>query len=239
MIPRPGIAPFGRTAEGVEVQAITLRGAEITARILTFGAALQGLWLDGVGHSLTLGSDRLADYEAGMIHHGTLIAPVANRISGARALLDGRDLTFEKNFLGKMTLHSGAAGTQGKVWDLIAADASSAVLALDLADGEGGFPGNRRVEARFEVTGAALGLTVSARTDAPTFFNATNHSYWNLDGSEGWQGHRLRLAADEMLETDADDCATGAVLPVAGTDYDFRAGAVPAPGRPPFDHCFA
>lgn len=232
------IAIFGRTSGGAEVRAVTLRGAGLTARVLTWGAVVQGVWIDGIAHSLTLGSDRLADYEGAMICHGSLVAPVANRISDARAVLEGRALTFEKNFLGKMTLHSGSAGTQGKVWDLVTADRTSAVLALDLPDGEGGFPGNRRIEARFEVRGGALRLTVTGRTDGPTFFNATNHSYWNLDGTAGWAGHRLKLAADEMLVTDADDCVTGAVVPVAGTDYDFRAGRVPAPGQPPLDHCF-
>lgn len=232
------IATFGRTAGGVEVRAVTLRAEGITVRVLTWGAVLQGVWIDGIGHSLTLGSERLADHEGAMIYHGSLVAPVANRISGARAVLDGRELAFEKNFVGRMTLHSGSAGTQGKVWDLVSADRSSAVLALDLPDGEGGFPGNRRVEARFEVVGGRLRLTISARTDRPTFFNATNHSYWNLDGSDSWAGHRLKVAAEEVLESDGDDCVTGVVAPVAGTDYDFRAGHAPAPGAPPIDHCF-
>ncbi|WP_284164328.1 aldose epimerase family protein [Frigidibacter sp. SD6-1] len=233
------IMEFGKTADGRIVHAVTLRSGALTATVLTWGAVLQGLWLKGVPHSLTLGSDRLADYEGPMVHHGSLVAPVANRISGARAQLDGRELTFEKNHAGRMTLHSGSAGTQAKVWTIAQADARHVVLALDLADGEGGFPGNRHVEAGFEVTGAALRLTITATTDRPTFFNATNHSYWNLDGTATWEGHRLRVAAEERLLTDAEDCATGEVEPVAGGAYDFRSGATPVPGNPPIDHCFA
>ncbi|MCY1127390.1 galactose mutarotase [Frigidibacter sp. RF13] len=232
------ITEFGTTADGRPVRAVTLRSEDLTARILTWGAVLQGLWLKGVAHSLTLGSERLADYEGPMIYHGSLVAPVANRISGARAVLDGRELTFEKNHAGRMTLHSGSAGTQTKVWSLAAADARRVVLSLDLADGEGGFPGNRHVEAIFEVTGATLRLTISATTDRPTFFNATNHSYWNLDGSATWQGHQVRVAAEERLLTDAEDCATGEIEQVAGSAYDFRSGAAPVPGDPPIDHCF-
>jgi aldose 1-epimerase len=232
------ITEFGKTADGRTVQAIALRSGQVTARLLTWGAVLQGLWLQGVPYSLTLGSDRLADYEGEMIHHGALVAPVANRISGARAWLDGRELAFERNHAGRMTLHSGSAGTQGKIWGLAEAGRASAVLALDLPDGEGGFPGNRHVEAAFEVTGNALRLTISATTDRPTFFNATNHSYWNLDGGADWAGHRLRVQASERLPTDAQDCVTGAVEAVAGTAYDFRAAATPAPGTPPIDHCF-
>lgn len=234
----PGITDFGRTEGGFLVRAITLETAGLTARILTWGAVLQGLWLPGGAHGLTLGSERLADYEGAMICHGSLIAPVANRISGARAVLDGRNLSFERNFLGRMTLHSGSAGTQGRVWDIESCDRTSVRLAADLPDGAGGFPGNRRVMACYEVVDATLRLTITATTDRPTFFNATNHSYWNLDGTGTWAGHRLKVAADDMLPTDGDDCVTGAVVPVAGTAYDFRRGRVPEPGQPPIDHCF-
>jgi aldose 1-epimerase len=232
------IETFGHTAGGVEVQAVTLRGPGLTARVLTWGAVLQGVWIDGVAHSLTLGSEHIADYEGPMLYHGSLIAPVANRISGGRAALDGRALTFERNLNGRMTLHSGSAGTQAKVWDLVGVDARSAAMAVDLPHGEGGFPGNRRVEARYEVAGAVLRLTLTAVTDRPTFFNAANHSYWNLDGSDCWAGHRLRISSGEILPTDADDCVTGEITAVAGGAYDFREGAVPAPGAPPLDHCF-
>lgn len=233
----PDITDFGRTAGGRPVRAVTLRSDGLTARILTWGAVLQGLWLPGVAHSLTLGSDRLADYEGAMIHHGSLIAPVANRISGARAVLDGHILSFERNHPGRMTLHSGSAGTQGRVWDLGDCARGTASLVADLPDGAGGFPGNRRITARYEVQGATLRLTITAVTDRATIFNATNHSYWNLDGTGTWAGHRLKVAADEILPTDGDDCVTGAVVPVAETEYDFRKGRVPAPGHPPLDHC--
>ena len=71
------ISPFGQTATGQDIQRITLRKGDLTASILTYGAILQSVRLAGVAHDLTLGSDRLADYEGALCYHGALVAPVA------------------------------------------------------------------------------------------------------------------------------------------------------------------
>lgn len=235
----PQIEAFGTTATGQAVRKITLRAGDLTASVLTWGAVLQSVRLAGVGHDLTLGSDLLADYEGDMRYHGSLIAPVVNRLTDASAPVAGVPHRFEVNFNGRHNLHSGAAGTHLKVWDLVSATETEAVLALDLPDGEGGFPGNRRVEVRFGVAApATLRMDVSVATDKATIWNAANHSYWNLDGAEGWAGHRLQIAADTYLPTDADFIPTGQIVPVAGTPFDFRKSQPVAPFAPDLDNCF-
>lgn len=233
-----GVAPFGVTADGEAVQRITLGGSGLTVSILTWGAVLQGVWLEGVARSLTLGSERLSDYEGGMRHHGSLIGPVVNRFTGAKATVGGRDLRFEANQDGRHCLHSGSAGTHLKVWRLVEATEDAVRLELDLPDGEGGFPGNRRVAATFRVEGVSLHLHVNVTTDAVTPVNFANHSYWNLDGGETWAGHRLWIAADRYLPTTADFTPTGEILPVAGGEMDFRTARKVEPGAPLFDNCF-
>ena len=234
-----GIEAFGTTAAGRVVQKITLRAGDLTASVLTWGAVLQSVRLAGVSYDLTQGSDRLADYEGDMRYHGALIAPVVNRLTPATAPIDGVLHGFEANFNGRHTLHSGAAGTHLKVWDLVSATETEAILALDLPDGEGGFPGNRRVEARFSVHApATLRMAVTVTTDKATIWNAANHSYWNMDGTEGWAGHRLQIAADHYLPTDDDFIPTGQIMSVAGGSHDFRAGKVIAPGQPDLDNSY-
>lgn len=230
------IKAFGTTADGRAVQKITLAAGDLTVCLLTWGAVVQSVRLAGVGHDLTLGSDRLEDYEGDMRYHGAVMAPVANRIGGAQARIDGRDYGFEAN-LGRHCLHSGTTGAHLQVWDLVAASATAATLALDLPDGLGGFPGNRRVEARFSITDNALRLELHASTDAPTLWNATNHSYWALDGAEDFTGQSLQIAADHWLPTDAEDRPTGVIAPVEGV-MDFRLPRVLHPGQPPLDNCF-
>lgn len=232
-------ADFGTTAGGERVEAVTLRAGSLSARIITLGAILQSLRLDGVAHDLTLGSASLSDYEGEMRHHGSVIGPVVNRLSGARAVIDGKTHAFEANQDGRITLHAGRVGTHLKVWRLAEAGPSHAVLAIDLPDGEGGFPGNRRLTARFEaLPPASLRLTLTAATDAPTLINLANHSYWNLDGSADYAGHRLTIAAERYLSSTPDFTPRGAILPVGGTPMDFRRGQRLSPGAPPLDTCF-
>ena len=231
-----GISPFGRTEAGAAVSRITLGSGRLTASILTYGSILQSVRLDGVAHDLTLGSDRLEDYEGPMHYHGALVGPVANRIKGARAVIDGREHRFDANQNGQHLLHSGALGTHARVWRLAEVTDTACTLTLMLADGEGGFPGNRRVSARWSVERpATLRLEVTVTTDAPTLVNFCNHSYWNLDGTPTWEGHRLKIAADAVTAVDADLIPTGETPSVSGTPLDMRAGRTIGPGNPAMD----
>ncbi len=233
------IRHFGTLADGRAVQAITLRTDDLTATILTWGAVLQDVRLAGVSHGLTLGSDALADYLGQMRHHGSLIGPVVNRLTGAKAPIAGKVHVFEANQDGLHCLHAGASGTHLKLWDLGTADDAHVTLSLTLPDGDGGFPGNRTVTARFTVAPpATLRMDVTVTTDAPTLINFANHSYWNLDGGPDWSGHRVQVAADHYLPTTPDFTPTGAIVPVDGLPVDFRTSRAIAPGQPDLDNCF-
>ncbi len=230
---------FGTTKDGQDVQKITLAAGDLTVQLLTWGAVVQDVQLAGVNRSLTLGSDQLSDYEGDMRHHGALIGPVANRISNARVRLDGMMYELERNQDGRIHLHSGAQAIHLQVWDVVEVTPSAATLAITLPDGMCGLPGTRRITARFKITApATLTMTVHGATDATTLMNFANHSYWNLDGSDTYDGHRLRIAADRYLPCTQDDYPTGEIVDVTGTDMDFRAEREITVNRPPFDNNF-
>lgn len=223
----------GTMAEGRAVHRVVLREGELEVALLTHGARIQDVRLRGT--PLTLGTDAFAPYEGPMASMGGLVAPVVNRLSGARAALDGRTVALEDN-QGDLTLHSGSGGTHRKVWTLAEARKSAAAFSILLPDGEAGFPGNRRLLARFDLAPpATLTLTLEAETDAPTLLNAANHSYWRL-GGDGLEGHRLRVAADRYLPTDAEGLVTGEVLETEGA-FDLREGRT-LDGTVRLDHCF-
>ena len=231
---------FGVTKAGDAVEAITLSAHGLSATILTYGAIVQDVRLDGIAHSLTIGSDRLDDYENDMRYYGCVVAPVANRLRDASATIDGVKHQFEANQHGKHTLHSGTNGAHAFVWQIDDKSQNCLFLSHKMTDVHGGFPANRTITARFEITaGPTLRLTLTTTTDAPSIANATNHSYWNLDGSGKIAGHQIRVDADHYLPTDdVDSLVTGEVRPVAGTDYDFRSFAPLVPENPPLDHTF-
>ena len=233
-----GVTAFGTTAAGIEVHKVTIARGGLTAAILTKGATLQSVRLAGVAHDLTLGSDLLADYEGTMRHHGSLVAPVVNRLTGAQAPIGDKTFQFEANQAGKHTLHFGSLGTQHKVWQIAEVSEAAVTLALTLPAGEGNMPGLRPVRATFAVTEAGLQLDVTATTDALTLFNVANHSYWNMDGSETWAGHQLRIAADRYLPVTADFCPTGEIAAVGNSIFDLRQMRVIVPGVDSYDHNF-
>jgi aldose 1-epimerase len=223
---------FGVTPGGEIVEKITLTSDVLSVSILTWGAVVQDVRLAGVAYPLTLGSDDLAAYAGPMKTFGAVMGPVANRIRNARAPIAGVLHRFEANLEGTHTKHGGSHGPHLQVWRIIETSPNHAVLELALPDGLSGFPGNRVIRAEYRVQDAALDLVLVARSDAPTLMNLANHSYWNLDGSLDAGGHRVQIFADRYTENGPDLIATGRVLPVEGTIYDFREparlGASPA-----------
>ncbi len=226
---------FGALGDGRLIQAIGLTAGDLRAVILTYGATLQDLRLRGVPWPLTVGSDRLDAYLGPLRYAGAIAGPVANRLAGAEAMIDGQPFRFEANE-GTTCLHGGATGTSQALWSIEAASPDTVTLGLDLPDGLGGFPGNRRLRATYRIEPpATLALDLTATTDAPTLMNLAQHSYWTLDGTGTIAGHRLRVAAARYLPVDDRGIPTGAAVPVDGTRFDFREGR-PLEARPLYDH---
>ena len=232
------VTSFGTTAAGAAVQKITITSGDLSAAILTKGATLQSVRLSGVAHDLTLGSDNLADYEGKMMNFGSLVAPVVNRFTGARAAIGGKTFQFEANQSARHTLHFGAASTRQKVWDVAQVSDKAVTLTLTLPAGEGNMPGNRPVRATFSISDAGLRMDVTATTDALTLFNVANHSYWNLDGTADWAGHQLQIAAKQYLPVTSDFCPTGEIASVTNTHFDLQKMRPIVPGTDIFDHNF-
>ncbi len=227
----------GMAADGQAVHAVTLSGGGLTLRLLTLGATVQDLRLAGVDWPLVLGAENPAAYAGPLLYAGAIVGPVANRIAGARARIGGRLCRFEANE-GPTLLHSGASGLHARIWRIEAAGPDHAALACRLADGEGGFPGNRTIRAAFALAApATLTLTLTAESDAETLMNPAHHGYWNLDGSNDTRGHRLTVRADRYLPVDAALIPDGPPRPVAGTPFDLREPRSLAK-VPPLDHSF-
>lgn len=214
---------------------MTIRGHGLSASFLPIGATLQRLHLDGHAPPLQLGLSDPADYPAHADYMGATIGRCANRIGGARFDLDGRTHGLDAND-GDNTLHGGAGGLSHRVWDVVAREATALTLAIDLADGEMGFPGAMRVTARMSLNpGACLRIDYEARADAPTPCNIAHHSYWCLDDTGDLSSHVLTVAADRYTPVDDALIPTGQVAPVGGTVFDFRAGRS-LPGQGVLDH---
>ncbi|MBT0958049.1 galactose mutarotase [Alphaproteobacteria bacterium KMM 3653] len=218
---------FGETANGDTVHSIEIGAGALTARVLTLGAVLQDLRLAPLPHSLTLGSPDIRAYEGSYFSFGSICGPVANRVRGASAVIDGVEHRLSPNLPGGHMLHSGAAGLHAKIWQIEDHGPAHVTLSCTANHGEGGFPGNRRWRVTFHAAApGALTLSITAETDAATLMNTVNHSYWNLTGAPTHHGQSLQVTADHYLPVDEDFIPTGAVVDVTGTGFDFRKGQV-------------
>lgn len=215
--------PFGQLADGAPVSLFTLRGGAITVRITDYGGIITGILApdrDGVEADVVLGFDTLAPYLGTHPYFGAIVGRYANRIAGGRFVLGGAHIQLSRNE-GANHLHGGVAGFDRFLWDSAVED-GALVLRRSSPAGEQGYPGTLAVEVRYRVEGDSLSMVCSARTDAPTIVNLTQHSYFNLSGYGDILGHELALAASAYTPIDARLIPLGTLTPVAGTALDFK-----------------
>ena len=219
--------PFGTTPDGMAVMLFRLAGADgIEACISTYGATLQRLRApdrNGTLGDVVLGFSTLEGYLTHAdAYLGVTVGRYANRVAGARFVLDGVEHRLSVND-GPNSLHGGRAGFGTHVWEPAAFTADTVVLRHTSPAGDMGYPGTLAVEVRYVLSGTELRIEYRATTDAPTVVNLTNHTLWNLggEGAGPVDGHVLTLSASRYLPVDDSLVPTGELAAVEGTPFDF------------------
>ena len=221
---------FGTTAEGERVERFTLRGPSgMTARFITYGATLTELWVpDRTGKlaDIVLGFDDLRSYETMSPYFGSTVGRVAFRIPFGRFDLEGQSYQLTINN-GPHHLHGGTKGFSWVVWKAEPIEREDGVgvrFSYHSPDGDQGYPGAVDATATYVLTKAGeLRAEFSDTCDRPTPVDMTHHSYFNLAGAGSGDvlTHVLQVEADVYSETDQDTIATGRLVPVEGTPFDF------------------
>ncbi|MBE3638600.1 aldose epimerase family protein [Mangrovicoccus algicola] len=231
------VSEFGRAPDGRPVERVVIEGGGLRAAFLTWGATLQDLRMEGVGHPLVLGAEEFGPYLDALLYSGAIVGRFANRIRGGRFAIAGTSFQADRNFRGRHLLHGGTGGSGQMLWRIADLGGDHVTFSLHLPDGHMGFPGDMSVEARFFLPGnGVLALSVVAQCNHATPCNFAQHSYFNLDGAASIRSHVLQIMAAHYLPVDEDLIPTGEIAPVAGTGFDFRA---PRPiGDRGYDHNF-
>jgi len=236
-VPRAGVErqPFGRTAEGVAVDAYTLtntRGAKV--KIITYGARVVSIEVpdrEGKLGDVILGYDDIQAYEKDSSYLGVIAGRYANRIAKGRFSLDGVEYTLATNNNGNH-LHGGVRGFDKVVWTgkgAVVGGAAQLKLTYLSKDKEEGYPGNLKVTVVYTWTNRnELKMVYNATTDKPTVVNLTNHAYFNLAGAGVGDilNHELRIYALTFTPTDETSIPTGELRSVMGTPLDFTTATV-------------
>ncbi|MCL2532141.1 MAG: galactose mutarotase [Oscillospiraceae bacterium] len=217
---------YGMHPNGSEVYAYTLDNGSIKAKFVSFGAAIDELWVadrHGTPANILIGHADLQDRMENNTARGEICGRVCNRISGAKFTLNGEQFNLTASDEGEFTLH-GAKEFNTALWDVREVSDSSISFAYASAAGTHGFPGTVTTLVRYTLDGSALRIEYEATSDADTILNLTNHAYFNLAGAGSGQifNQQLRIDAEHYLPLNDMLCPTGELASVAGTRFDFR-----------------
>jgi aldose 1-epimerase len=251
-------ARFAREIDGKPVRLFTLRNRRgMVACVTNYGAKIEQVLVpgrDGSFDDVVLGYDSIEGVVGGSPSVGAFIGRYAGRIENARFSLGGIEHQLAANN-GPHCLHGGLRGSRFHVFDAVQHNPSSVEMRYVFADGEEGFPGTLALRLMYSVTeDNELVLDYDAvALDAPTVANFTTHAFFNLEGmgsmhSDSALGHAVMISASRYFEMTPELTATGKLLPVEGTPFDFRRPVVldarvrnpPAAGDVAgYDDCFA
>jgi len=196
----------------------------MTVRITNYGGIIMSLLApdhEGRQVNVVIGFDTPEAYQTNPSYLGAIVGRCANRIANARFKLDGTTYALTAN-IGPNHLHGGRKGFDKVIWD---AKQSGAALELRYTsrDGEEGYPGNLDVRVTYTLNERSeLTVDYFATTDKATPVNLTQHSYFNLAGEGEVFDHLLQIEADAYTPVDDTLVPTGELMPVTGTDFDFR-----------------
>lgn len=221
---------FGKLPTGEDVDVFTLTNNQgMAANIITYGATIQALSLHG--KDIALGYDNLEGYLNNDGCLGATIGRVANRIKDGTFTLDGTKYQLALNNGGN-TLHGGTVGFHQRLFTPTV-DSEGLHLTYISPEGEEGFPGEVVFTVTYSMTeDNELTIAYAATTTAPTPFQVTNHSYFNLDlpqfknataekpsalGTDTISvlNHTLKIAADAYDKNDE----TGVAQPSKRTNF--------------------
>lgn len=221
---------FGNTPDGRAGKLFTLENAQLRVQITDYGGRIVSIeapdrW--GRRAPVVLGFEDVGSYASAGGAFGALLGRTANRIAAGRFTLDGKSYELLQNER-CATLHGGPQGFEHLFWDTRPESASSQpslLCTLVSPEGDQGYPGELRVQARYRLAGEWLWLEFAARTSAATPVSLSAHPYFNLAGllAENVLDHEVMLAAHQFLPTDTQQIPTGELRQVVDTPFDFRA----------------
>jgi aldose 1-epimerase len=233
---------FGTTQGGESVYRVEIAGGGLTASVITWGAVIQDLRLEGHEPPLVLGFDTFDAYPAHSPYFGATPGRCANRIGDGKFSIDGTSYQLELNERGVTHLHGGSDGIGRRNWTIVEHAADKVVLTVTDPDGRAGYPGNCTVTATYRLKDrGVLSVIYETTSDQPTPANVCQHSYFNLDGRDDIFGHDIMIAADHLTAVDGRLIPTGELLDLSGSPFDLREmGPVQRTledgGQVPFDH---
>lgn len=217
-----GATLFGMLPDGQSVHAIQLAAHGLTARIMSLGASLCDLQLQGIAAPLVLGFSDLDPYLDEGRDFGAIIGRCAGPIAGSTARIGALVRNLDANDHGQHCRDGGRDGLSRRNWRIAGWRTDTVTLTDRLPAGHMGFPGNMDLRVSYTICrGPALQIVMVARSDAQTLCSLAANNLLSLGGTDT-RSLRLTVHADHILPTASDGIPTGEIHPIAGTPCDLR-----------------
>lgn len=221
---------FGYFKEEKVYEYTLTNSNDFSLSVLSYGGMITKLKMPdrhGKMEDITVHLDSLDEIISDRPYHGTIIGPVAGRITKGRYFDGEEEIQLEQNEE-EQTLHGGSHGLDTKNWkgEVHKSKREARLLLKTLhPDLESGFPGNIEISVSYTLTETNdLKIDYEALSDKKTVFSPTNHLYFNLAGNnkERIYDHELQLASDFYAVITKEGLLTGELRSVEKSDYDFR-----------------
>ncbi len=214
---------WGETDSGEVIHLFRLENETGSyVEITNYGAAIVSVVVPDrygrYGH-VVLGFPQVSAYLNDNCYLGSTIGRYANRISNAHFELNGESYYLETND-GVNANHGGLQGYNKRVFGAKIKE-NSLIMSLQSEDGDGGFPGNLELEVIYDWShDNTLNIVYKAISDRDTPANFTNHTYFNLRGSDVTiLEHKLTVSAAEIAEAGDDYIPTGRIINAADLTF--------------------
>ena len=219
---------FGTLSDGSKVSLYRVSNGSMSFVATNYGCVITSIQVPsriGVVEDVVLAPPTLDSLVISDASFGGIVGRFANRISGGRFVLNGKDYQLDMNE-GANCLHGGFFRWDKQVWDAEVVETvkgTGVIFSRISRAGEQGMPGTLQVKVAYLLDEENnLVMHYSAISDADTIISLTNHSYFNLAGHNKGRvdSHLMTLDCDHYLAT-KDGIPTGEMLPVGGTIFDF------------------
>lgn len=136
---------------------------------------------------------------------------------------DKKTGTYFGTTMGRIA-NQGSNGFSHRLWKEKGFTDNSVTFQFHSPAGDQGFPGAVDIDLTYILNDNKIAIIHTVKAEEETFFNITNHSYFNLNGHDSSDilEHLMWINADEYLETNGELIQAGKKISVENTPMDFR-----------------
>lgn len=161
----------------------------LAIELLSSGASIKSIrvpYKPNETRNIALTFQNNSDYANNSLYLGATLGPTAGRIKNATLPILDKHFLLDAND-GNNHLHGGSHNVSFQNWNIQSyqddKDCSSVVFDIFLPDQLDGYPGNRTIKATYRLgNDNKLYVLYEATSDQATYFNLSNHVYFNLFG---------------------------------------------------------